>query len=277
MRLLLIEKKSAAAYEAESEDREQHDTQASDDEDNDPSEEDALLRKKENDEQYKVTPNQPRWVRAFPVVYCLKNPRLLTSFLLTMVQATLLGTFDATIPTVALEFYDFDSLKAGFLFIALIVPYLILGPIAGWAVDRYGPKLASVVGYGYLSPVLILLRLARRGGTSQVIQYCVLLTLCGLGLGVIGSPAVVESSFVIQRYHKINPDFFGAQGPYAQLYGLNSMIFSAGLTVGPLVSGFLKDAIGYGNMNLVVAALCFITATMSFVYIGGKPRLLRKE
>lgn len=52
------------------------------------------------------------------------------------------------------------------------------------------------------------------------------------------------------------------------------MVYSAGLTLVPLLSGSLRDAIGYGNMNAVVAGLCLITASLSFVHIGGKPRLL---
>ena len=53
------------------------------------------------------------------------------------------------------------------------------------------------------------------------------------------------------------------------------MVFSLGLTVGPLLSGSLKDAVGYGNMNLFIAALCLVIAMLSFIYIGGKPRILR--
>lgn len=66
-------------------------------------------------------------------------------------------------------------------------------------------------------------------------------------------------------------------GPYAQLYGLNSMVFSAGLTLGPELAGELKQAIGYGNMNLVLAVICAVTAVLCFVYIGGKPRLFRRK
>ena len=126
-------------------------------------------------------------------------------------------------------------------------------------------------------PALILLRLARPGGKTQIIIYCVLLALCGIGLGVIGSPSIVEASYVVSMYDKSNPDFFGANGPYAQLYGINSMVFSLGLTVGPLVSGSLRDAINYGNMNAVIAALCLITALLSFNYIGGKPSIFGKK
>ena len=54
-----------------------------------------------------------------------------------------------------------------------------------------------------------------------------------------------------------------------------SMVFSAGLTLGPLVSGGLKDAIGYGDMNIVIAVLCAVTAALSFIFVGGKPALLK--
>lgn len=281
MRLLLIEKKVAARYEStgETESTNGHTIQEDgqgDENDAEAGEEQPLLPKQEKD-QYKVPPNQPRAIRAFPILYCLKNPRLLTALLLALVQATLLATFDATIPTEAQDLFGFDSLNAGLLFIALILPYILLGPIAGWTVDRYGAKPAAVGGFGYLVPVLILLRLARPGGTPQIVLYCALLALCGLGMAVIGSPSIVEASFVVQMYDQANPDLFGANGPYAQLYGINSMVFSAGLTIGPLISGSLKDAIGYGNMNIVIAALCLITAVLSYIYVGGKPNFSKKQ
>ncbi|KAL8687767.1 MAG: hypothetical protein Q9218_006154 [Villophora microphyllina] len=276
MRLLLIEKKTAARWEAPKEaDREDTaDSEGGNTED--ANEEEPLLRKNEA-EDYKVPDSQPKAVRSFPILFCLKNPRLLTALLLALTQATLLSTFDATIPTEAQQLFGFDSLKAGLLFIALVLPYLLLGPVAGLLVDRYGPKPAAVLGFGYLVPVLILLRLAHPGGTSQIVIYCALLALNGIGLAVIGSPSIVEASTVVERYHKANPDFFGEQGPYAQLYGINSMVFSAGLTLGPVVSGGLKDSIGYGNMNVVIAALCLVTAVLSVIYIGGKPRFQKQR
>ena len=281
MRLLIIEKKTAAKYhdDQEQESRNGHIPQEQDtntEDGHEDSEEDPLLQKAE-DEGYKVPPGQPKAIQSFPILFCLRDPRLLTALLLAFTQATTLATFDATIPTEAKDLFGFDSLKAGLIFIALILPYLILGPIAGWAVDRYGPKPAAVVGFGYLFPVLILLRLVHTGGKTQIIIYCVILALCGLGMGVIGSPSIVEASNVVQMYAKANPDFFGVNGPYAQLYGINSMVFSLGLTVGPLVSGSLRDALGYGNMNIFIAALCLLTAVLSFIYVGGKPNILTKK
>lgn len=279
MRILIIEKKTAAKYEDKSEDASNGNVPRSEQDAEDgheETEEDPLIRKEES-QAYEIPPDQPRAIRSLPILYCLKDPRLLTALFLAFVQATLLSTFDATIPTEAQKLFDFDSLNAGLLFIALVLPYLVLGPVAGWTVDRYGPKPAAVIGFGYLVPVVILLRLVHSGGKSQIIVYCVLLALCGLGMGVIGSPSIVEASYVVGMYDKSNPNVFGPNGPYAQLYGINSLVFSAGLTIGPLISGSLKDAIGYGNMNLVVAALCLLTAILSFTYVGGKPTMLKKR
>lgn len=275
MRLFLIEKKTAAKYTDTKPNNSNQEPQPNDPDDEEATESSPLLTQKEDElKPYTIPPSQPKPIRAFPLLYCLSNPRLLTAFLLAFVQATLLSTFDATVPTLAESLFGFDSLKAGLLFIALVLPYLLLGPLAGWTVDRYGTKPAAVLGFGYLVPVLILLRLASPGGTQEVIKYCALLALNGVGLAIIGSPSIVEASSVVQRYDKANPGFFGANGPYAQLYGVNSLVFSLGLTLGPLVSGGLKDRIGYGNMNIVIAALCAVTAVLSFVFVGGSPRLL---
>lgn len=254
MRILLIEKKTAAKYGATEDNREvdgNAENEEEQDGDGEAGEEDPLIKKQEED-HYKVPDGQSKAVRSFPLLHCLKDPRLLTALLLALVQAALLGTYDATIPTIAQDYFGFTSLEAGLIFIALILPYVIGGPVAGWLVDKKGPKPAAVFGFGYLAPALILLRLVQPGGKQQLIVYCVILAFNGVGMAVIGSPSIVEASYVVSMYHKANPDFFGSNGPYAQLYGLNSMVFSLGLTLGPVISGLLKDTIGYGNMNLVV-------------------------
>ena len=277
MRLLVIEKKSAASCSEDlATDDNTHRTNDEEEEDSESASEEQPLLGTEK-EEYEVPPNQHRWVQKLPFLYCLKDPRLLTAFLVAFVHATLLATFDATIPIEAQELFDFDSLKAGLLFIALDISYLILGPIAGWAVDRYGTKPAAVIGFTYAVPVLILLRLPHRGGTSQIVLYCAILALCGIALAIVGSPSIVEASQVVEKYDKANPGFFGANGPYAQLYGINSMVFSAGLTIGPLLSGGLRDKIGYGNMSLALAGLTLITAMLSFIYVGGTPGILKRR
>ncbi|KAI9841946.1 MAG: hypothetical protein M1837_000266 [Sclerophora amabilis] len=284
MRILVIEKKTAAKYEDVDPNHRDHNphrdaTDPEDDNGNEPSEEDPLIGKKaeEEDEAFKIPPGQHKFIKYFPLGFALKDPRLLVALLLAFVQATLLSSFDATLPTEAAALFNFESLKASLLFIALVLPYLLLGPVCGWAVDRYGTKPAATIGFGYLVPCLILLRLPHQGGTAQVVLLCALLALCGVGLAIIGSPSIVESSFVVQKYDTVNPGFFGEQGPYAQLYGINSMVFSAGLTLGPILGGALRDSVGYGNANLALAGLCLVTSILGFIFVGGYPKLLKSK
>jgi len=290
MRVLVIEKKVAKRYlkhdpNAQDSDgtspQQQNDNQgqADDDEDGQADEESPLLNNKKDKElaDFKLSKEQPSICRSVPILPCLADPRLLTAFLVAFVQALLLGNFDATIPTVAQDLFHFDSLKAGILFLPLGAFDLIIGPLAGYLVDRYGVKPGAVVGYTYLVPVLILLRVPHQGGKDQVILYGALLALSGVGLAIIGAPSIVEAGSVVQKYYEANPELFGEQGPYAQLYGLNSMVFSLGLTVGPELAGELRQQIGYGNMNIVLAAISLATAVLCFVYLGGKPKMLQKS
>jgi hypothetical protein len=96
-------------------------------------------------------------------------------------------------------------------------------------------------------------------------------------MAIIGSPSIVEAGDVVQKYDKSNPNFFGKNGPYTQLYGFTSLVFSLGLTIGPILSGGLRESIGYGNMNIVVAAISLVAAILSFIYVGGRPKLLSNK
>ena len=284
MRILVIEKKTAAKYiSSDGQATPQGPTaQRDEDEDDnteDPNESSALLPGKEKT-AHTIPPNQNKLIRNLPILYCLTSPRLLTALLLAFVQATLLATFDATIPTEAQSLFDFSSLNAGLLFIPLDIPYLLLGPIAGWAVDRYGPRPAAVLGFGWLTMSLALLRLpgddVASSRSGSIALYAALLALNGVGMAVIGAPSIVEASEVVRMYDEANPGFFGRNGPYAQLYGFNSLVFSLGLTVGPILSGGLRDSIGYGNMNAVVAGIACFTAVLSFFFIGAGSDTRRK-
>lgn len=284
MRLLVIEKKVARRYLPEPSDDEESDSESQGDDDDaqnhefDANEEQPLLGiTKEPDQYYKLPETKSKFLHAVPIARCLADPALLSAFLVVLIQAVLFGSFDSTIPTVAGELFHFDALKSGLLFVPLGALDFLLGPLFGWITDRYGTKPMAVFGYLFLIPTLILLRIPHEGGTDQIIIYSVLLALNGAGLAAIGAPAIVEAGAIVQRYHENNPTFFGESGPYAQLYGMSNMVFSLGLTVGPELAGELKQMIGYGNMNAVLAALCLCTAILSYLFVGGKPRFLTRN
>ncbi|OJD38847.1 membrane transporter protein [Diplodia corticola] len=312
MRLLVIEKKVAARYEnndptqGDLQQDLQHERTGQDgpNEEHGDTEETPLLSNKKEQDYYKISPDQPAIAQRFKLLPCLKHPGLVTAFFVAGVQAFLLGAFDATVPTVAEQYYTFSSLKSGLLFLPLGVSDFLLGPLFGWAVDRAGTKPVATFAYLYLVPVLILLRLPKpcpsspsslallasinpheppsssalkalaacSEPTKQIAIWSALLFLAGVGLAGTSAPSIVEAGAIVKRFHEANPEFFGKDGPYAQLYGLSSMVFSAGLTVGPLVAGALKEKVGYGDMNAVVAAISGLTGVAAFVWIGGRVR-----
>lgn len=130
----------------------------------------------------------------------------------------MLGIFDATVPTEGAALFRFSSSKVGFLFTALIVPYIVLGPFAGRAVDVYGTKLVSTAGYAFLVPCLAILGLPSQNlitGDGNIVLFCAILALNGAGLSAIGSPSFVEASDVTSGFEAANPGLFGERGPYA--------------------------------------------------------------
>ena len=42
----------------------------------------------------------------------------------------------------------------GATFLGLAIPVLIFAPVAGWAVDWYGPRRIATIGYGCFVPAL---------------------------------------------------------------------------------------------------------------------------
>ena len=216
------------------------------------------------------------FTRNFPILMLFRDASLLTAIWIGFMQALLLGSFDATVPLVASEQFGFDSLKAGLLFLPLCGADFLLGPVFGWCVDRYGTKPAAVLGFSWLIPALALLRLPTESGIIQrldnghlIALYSGLLAMNGVGLAAINSPSFVEAGNLVEKYYKANEDMFD-QAPYAQLYGINSMVWSGGLTVGPLLAGKLRETIGYGNMNAVLAGICGCTVVLAALFIGGR-------
>lgn len=267
MRLLVIDKQQSTKYFSSNQDAvdetdHQTPTQA--------AESNALLPKAD-DAKYKIPEGAGKLSRSAPLVYCLHNPRLFVALLLSFIQGLIIGVFDATVATEAEKLFGFSSQQVGLLFLNLTLPYLALASPAGWAVDRFGTKIVSTAGYGLLCPGLALLAvpsLRFLTGPRNIALFCVVLFQNGVGCAVIASPSFVEASNVIQKYEAANPRFFGEHGPYAQLFGLNSVFFFSGLTVGPLIGGMLRDQFGYPIMAYFFGGVAGATAILSFLRIG---------
>jgi MFS family permease len=233
-----------------------------------PTEADALLQ-----DQKPNPSSSSNTTRYLPILQCLHDSRLLAALFLTSVQALIIGTYDATLTTEAASLFAFTSLESGILFLCLGLPNLILAPLAGYAVDRFGTRPVAVTGFAFLAPSLALLRLpghqlfARK---ENLILFYGILTLNGTWLSVASAPGIVAATRVVEEFVAKDPGAFGPKGAYGQLFGLNWLVFNLGLTVGALVGGGLRNAIGYGNMYALVAGITAITAVIACSYLGDR-------
>lgn len=268
MRLLMVDKKIAAGLgikNREPAEQHQHSEDTWEEGPQDP------LLKTPHVQAYLIPAEQPRVIQSYPILYCFKDARMLTANWITLIQAILLSALDATVPTVGEEYYDFNSLQTGLLFLPILLPCLILGPVAGRIMDRRGSRIVVVLGFGLVAPVFILLRIVQPGGHIRILIYCIILTLCGTCLAATNPPALVEPLLVIEGYQKANPELFGPNGQYGQVSSVTGLVYNAGTALGAVLAGTLKNAVGYGNMNLVTAALALVTALLGFFYTSAKP------
>ncbi|KAM3508524.1 hypothetical protein MY11210_006699 [Beauveria gryllotalpidicola] len=221
-----------------------------------------------NNSAFRIPENAGWLSQHLPVLYCMRNARLSMAMTISLVQGVILGVIDATMPIELSKMFSFSSKEVGLVFVCMTIPFVGLGQPAGWATDRYGAKALAMTGYLILAPAFGLLSLPSLGmvaDDARVPFLCVILAFNGVGLALTSPISSVEAATVIESYHEVNPGFFGEHGPYAQLHGLNSMFFFAGLAIGPLAGGWLNEAYGFHTMALVVAAV----AAVMLVLVAG--------
>lgn len=211
------------------------------------------------------------------VIFRILPDRCLLTAVLTFVQPTIVGTYDATIPTEASSLFSFSSLSAGFLFIPLGLSNLLFAPLAGWVVDAHGTKATGVAGFAFYSLYLALLRLpAQRprpfqGRHQNTVLYCCVLALNGVGMSMITSPSIVKASNIVDAHARTYPRIFGDKEPYGKLYGFSGLVLNVGLTFVPVLGGLLRERIGYGNTNAVVAGIAAAASLLAlFIFNKGK-------
>ena len=139
-------------------------------------------------------PREVAWFyRQVPLLFCFsQSPSLVLAEVIAFSQGVLLSAFNATVPTYAAEIFGFGSLRASLLLLPLGVMNLCLGPVRGWAIDRYGTKPVAVTGFALLAPALALLRLPELAAPDKRLPlYVFNLAMCGLGLPLLGSSSVV--------------------------------------------------------------------------------------
>lgn len=202
------------------------------------------------------------------VITLLADFRLDIALWGSFLQAVFMSGFDATIPIFVSRTFDWNSLAAGLIFLALVVPTCI-SPLVGWLSDKHGPRWYIATGYLLSATPLILLRLIDHNSTQQKLLLGVFLALFGAFGTLFEIPVWAEIIRCTEIRTKANPRQYSADGAVGQAYGLSNLFYSLGVTVGPLIAGFIYETAGWGNMVLVLGILSVVSAVPTVLCTGG--------
>jgi MFS family permease len=215
---------------------------------------------------------QRRRDRLPPVLSLLYSRRLWAALLASLLQASLITSFDSVLTIHAANVFGWNSTGAGLLFLPVVIPGF-LAPLFGWLSDKYGGRYFATVGFLCACPPLVCLRFVDENSMKDKVLLCALLAVVGLFLALTFPPIMAEISSVVEAKEKSmlargHPGF-GSGGAYAQAYALFNVAFAGGCMVGPLLAGFIVEDRGWATMAWVLGLISAIAAVPTCLWLGG--------
>lgn len=126
--------------------------------------------------------------RKFPTMaLLLSSPRLRAAIYGCFTSATVTASFDAILPMFVKRTFHWNSAGAGLIFLAITVPSL-LGTAIGGISDRYGTRRVSLVGFALTAPSLALLGVVRGDMLVNKVLLPVILVSVGKYETIFPSP-----------------------------------------------------------------------------------------
>ncbi|KAL3467810.1 major facilitator superfamily domain-containing protein [Aspergillus heterothallicus] len=200
------------------------------------------------------------------IVRLMCSGALLVVLAATVLQAVAYASFDTVLPLYVMSTFQMGPMGIGLCFIPLFTPSF-LSTMIGSAVDYYGSRKITLLGFVLDIPSFLLLQLVTENTTHDKIILYVLLFFAGLAAALKTVALMVEVSHVVEEKEKECPGIFGEQGGTAQAYGLFNVAWSGGQVLGPLAAGWLVDWKGWATMvsvfGIVSGAMAIVLAVTS--------------
>lgn len=285
-RIVLIEKKDAKKWDVVAEDSQgdgdQTERPLEGEAQEDTTEETADETEEETaDEPSQETQFQKLTSRLPPVITLLASRRLLAALFASIVEASLVASFDSVLPLFVNEIFGWESLQSGILYLTIVIPTLA-SPLIGYFADVYGGRLFSFAGFLMACPFFVLLRLVDHNSLSQKVLLVALLVLIGCAMTLVFPPIMAEITHVVIAKEKSSRKGSTAAlkekgGAYAQAYALFNMAFAVGTLVGPLWGGLIKQQYGWNTMSWTLGLLSGVTAVPCLWWVDGSLRRMERR
>ncbi|KAL4916011.1 major facilitator superfamily domain-containing protein [Aspergillus aurantiobrunneus] len=206
----------------------------------------------------------------------LTNARVVTALLISVATSSIMTTFDATLPLHVRDVFGWGPSTTGMMFICLEIPAVVAGPLSGRLRDRVGIRMPAALSMAVLAPVFWLLGVpgndhfpwASANAAGIPIYVACLLAIGTLSPFLCGV-AVLELTLVKQQTEQ-DPNIFGPNGGYSRAYAISDVAAAVAMTLGPTVSGSLRQTVGYYYMNFVFAVVVGGLSIMSYSFLGDR-------
>lgn len=209
---------------------------------------------------------QPSRPGIWKTLNLLSNPGIATALYGVFVHFVVICSFDGVLPIYLAQTFQWSSLKVGLCFLAIGIPNVILGPLAGKLSDAVGPRWLACGGCLLSAVPVILLQLIHEKTEGQMLLLFFLLALIGMScrdlqcfvltihtgtiLPFIVSPLAADLFYIVEI---LEAEDDGAA--YAQSYGLFTCALAGGTLGGPVIAGYLKESFGWNVMAWGLGAL----------------------
>src|SRR5262249_28888935 len=131
--------------------------------------------------------------------------------------------------------------------------YGLSAPLAGWASDRWGGWRVLAGGLATCAVALPLLAVPRSWGGEVVV-----LLVFGVACAFLLSPTLPEIAAACERQ---------GDRAFGSAYAVFNLAYAVGMAAGPIASGVLKPALGFGLTLVTLGA----TAALSLVFLAVPP------
>ncbi|KAJ1997645.1 hypothetical protein H4R26_005757 [Coemansia thaxteri] len=199
----------------------------------------------------------------------LKEWPILACCVATITVTGASGSFEPTLPIHMYEQYGSSSTIIGVVFIALVVPNVIVGPIAGHYTDDVR-LLNMVAPYGRFAfmiagSLLAAIAIACVGATHNIAGLVVNLAVVGFLSGIAAVPIMSTMGVHVHR---------NGGDAYAKVYALFNIAYSIGVIIIPTALPPIMNAVGFAATMGIVSAILVLGA----IVLAIQPtRMLRKH
>ncbi|CAG8905880.1 unnamed protein product [Penicillium egyptiacum] len=191
--------------------------------------------------------------RFWRIMLC--DGRILTCLLIIISGTTVSTSFHATLPLHVEENFGWGPSTTGLLFAGLVVPGVLIGPVAGWVRDRIGTQRPAVV-----CSILQAIMLGLMGTAGSDIPwasaqamgkpiYIASIIAIGTFRPFVSGIAPVELAATAKAIQEESPAIFGSEGGMSRVFSMLDVAASFGMMIGPIIGGSLKEMVGYKYMS----------------------------